>query len=173
MENSEKPSVFTNEGRSFARREDGLVVERYHLLPDGDIYWHCSYEYDENGYYLGGWCRKQRKRFEKKTLESEKNEKLKLICFRFNNKKENELEKNNLCYSYGIEYSKHKILKNIPYSEIYAKIMFLIDNNLQIEQNGELHEIFTMSNENMIIKYAISKEEILMKYYIERKGKKI
>ena len=48
-QNSEKPSVFTKEGRSFARREDGLVVERYHLLADGDIYWRCSYEYDENG----------------------------------------------------------------------------------------------------------------------------
>ena len=51
--------------------------------------------------------------------------------------------------------------------------MFLLDNDLPLETNGKLHEIFTTCNENMILKYMISKEDLTMKYYIERKGKKI
>jgi len=130
-----------------------------------------GYQKDESGIALGNWCKSQRDHLERLTKERYK--KLEQIGFRFTTKKENEENKNNLCIEYGIKYNKHKILKNMSYQELYAKIMFLLDNNMPLEIDGKLHEIFTMCNENVIEKYKISKENLINNYYIERKGKNI
>lgn len=132
-----------------------------------------GYEHDENGINLGLWCWAQRKKIRLGTLEPEKIQKLELLNFRLATKKETEKDKDNLCNLYGIEYKKHKTLSSISYQELYAKIMFLIDNNYPLETNDKLHEIFYMSNENMILKYMISKEDLIMNYYINKKGKNV
>jgi len=131
-------------------------------------------DYDKDGFSLGAWCRTQR-HFNNNldNLDEERKKKLEEIEFRFTLKKENKKQKELLCQTYEINYKKHKILSSISYQELYAKIMFLIDNNYPLEINDKLHEIFYMSNENMILKYMISKEDLIMKYYIERKGKRV
>jgi hypothetical protein len=128
-------------------------------------------ESNENGVTLGIWCNRQRQNKDK--LSEERRQKLELIEFRFNTREENEENKKNLCSKYGIEYDKHKILKKMSYQELYAKIMYLIDNGYSLLDGDKLHEIFSMSNENMILKYMISKEELITNYYINKKGKKV
>ena len=126
---------------------------------------------------LGAWCGRQRIKFKNyqhgiDSKMDEKKQKLELIGFRFNNNKENKEEKIELCNTYGIDYNKYKILDRMSYQELYAKIMFLLDSNLPLETDGKLHPIFTMCNENMMINYGISKEELITNYYINRKGRK-
>jgi len=126
-------------------------------------------DYDENGENLGYWNDYHRDK--SIVLNEEKTKKLETIEFRFNTKKEIEENKNNLCIEYGIEYSKYKILKQMSYQEMYAKIMYLLDNGYSLLDGDKLHEIFSISNENMVLKYMISKEELITNYYINKKGK--
>jgi len=128
-------------------------------------------DYDEEGLNLGTWCDRQRQKRDK--LSQEQYQKLLLIEFRFNTQEETEEKKIKLCLKYGIDYDKYSILKRMSYLELYAKISFLLDNNYLIEENNNLHEIFYMSNENMIIKYLISKEELISQYYIDKRGKNV
>jgi len=128
--------------------------------------------YDEEGYNLGYWCNHQRQEYKKNKLSKEKIERLKLLNFNFSVRKEHKDSKYNLCNLYGIEYDKYEVLKSIPYKELYAKIMLLKDHNQPLIIDDKLHEIFYMSNENMILKYMISKEDMIMNYYQKRKGKK-
>ena len=132
-------------------------------------YQNMSEEQKEKVVNLGRWCITQReKRYDP---EDERRKKLEAIEFRFVTKEDNILKKKELCFEYGIDYDKYKILDKISYQELYAKIMYLVDNNYPLEDNGKLHEIFMMSNENMVLKYMISKEELIMNYYINNKGR--
>lgn len=58
----------------------------------------------------------------------------------------------------------------MPYQELYAKIEYLMDNNLTLQIDGKINPIFSMSNVNMQMQYGISKEELITKYYLN-KGK--
>lgn len=127
--------------------------------------------YDEEGYNLGYWCNHQRQEYKKNKLSTEKIERLKLLNFNFSVRKEHKDSKYNLCNLYGIEYDKYEILKSTSYQELYAKIMLLKDHNQPLIIDDNLHEIFYMSNENMILKYMISKEDMIMNYYQKRKAK--
>ena len=49
--------------------------------------------------------------------------------------------------------------------------MCFSDNGYSLVVDDKLYETFGMSNENMILKYMISKEELITEYYINRKGK--
>ena len=132
--------------------------------------------FDENGEPLGEWCKNLRvslKNYKPGENENadERIKQLDLIEFRYKLRKETENEKIELCQTHNIEFNKYKILNRMSYQEIYAKIMFLLDNNIPLEINNKLHPIFTMSNENMLINYGISKEELIKNYYINKKGK--
>ena len=133
--------------------------------------------FDKNGEPLGEWCKNIRVSFKKNKFEDNKNKderikKLDLIEFRYKLRKETENEKIELCQTYNIEFNKYKILAKMSYQELYAKIMFLLDNNISLEINNKLHPIFTMCNENIMINYGISKEELITNYYINKKERK-
>ena len=126
-------------------------------------------DYEESGWNLGEWCNKQRKKNNK--LKEEQIEKLNLIEFRFITKVENETKKKELCSKYGIDYNKYSFLNQISFQELSAKINYLLENNYPLEIDNKLHEIFSISNENMILKYMISKEELVAQYYTHSKGR--
>ena len=67
-----------------------------------------------------------------------------------------------------IPYEK---VKNISYNELYAKTMYLLDNNIDIIIDGKLNSIYNMSNTNMQITYGVSLEELIEKYQKKEKGK--
>ena len=46
------------------------------------------------------------------------------------------------------------------------KILYLLECDLPLEKNGELHEIFSMSNENMMATYNVSNEELYNRYIV-------
>lgn len=128
-------------------------------------------DYSKDGIELGSWRFRQRQHQDK--LTEERRMKLELIEFRFITKKDNEEQKKQLCMTYGIDYEQYEFLRKISYQELYAKIMFLLEYNYPLVTEGNLHEIFTMSNENMTLKYMINKEDMIMNYYIKRKGKNV
>ena len=133
--------------------------------------------FDENGEPLGEWCKNLRVSLKNyKPAENENTDErikqLDLIEFRYKLRKETETEKIELCQTHNINYNKHKILAKMSYQELYAKIMFLLDSNILLEIDGKLHPIFTMCNENMMINYGISKEELIKNYYINKKERK-
>ena len=71
-----------------------------------------------------------------------------------------------ICTEYNISYEENKdILDNISAKELIIKIRYLLDNKANIvDRNNKLHEIFKMSNQEMIEKYHVSLEELYDKY---------
>ena len=71
-----------------------------------------------------------------------------------------------ICTEYNISYEENKdILDNISAKELIIKIRYLLDNKANIvDRNNKLHEIFRMSNQEMIEKYHVSLEELYDKY---------
>lgn len=127
-----------------------------------------GYEFDEEGIALGRWCETQRRN--QKKLTKDRREKLEAIGFRFIKKKEHSDKIKEICNKYNLDYKK---LKKIPYQELYAKIEFLLENNLQLQTKEGLNPIFNMSNINMEEQYGISKEDLITKYYLNKKGRGI
>ena len=61
-----------------------------------------------------------------------------------------------------------KILTHISVQELCAKIDFLKENNIPIvDNNGNLHEIFKLSNVNLKQKYNVSIESLISDYYLK------
>ena len=71
-----------------------------------------------------------------------------------------------VCIEYNISYEYNKdVLDNISAKELIIKIRFLLDNKISVvAKNNKLHEIFRMSNQEMIEKYHVSLEELYDKY---------
>ena len=71
-----------------------------------------------------------------------------------------------VCTEYNIPYEDNKdILDNISAKELIIKIRYLLDNRVSVvAKNNKLHEIFGMSNQEMIEKYHVSLEELYDKY---------
>lgn len=127
-----------------------------------------GYEYDKNGINLRRWVSTQRQHFE--TMPEERKQKLLQLGIVLNVKKTKE-EIKNICTMYNINYQKNKtILSHISIQELQSKIEFLQSRNISItNEDGLLHEIFSMSSINMKEKYGISLEEIICEYYIKEK----
>ena len=128
------------------------------------------YEKDDNGKInLGTWISTQRQRT---TLESERGQLLLKIGMRFYKTKENTDIITDICNNNNIDLNINKsILTHISIQELQSKISFLQENNIPITDNqGKLHEIFSISNINMQAKYNISLEELISKYYIPTLG---
>ena len=124
--------------------------------------------YDEIGYNLGVWLVKQRQSYKNGKLNKERIELLDKIGMVWSIRKRTD-KKHKLCKEYQIPYEK---VENMSYQELYAKTMFLIDNNISIINNGILNPIYNMSNMNMEIRYKVTLEEIINKYQIEDKKRK-
>ena len=91
---------------------------------------------------------------------------------RFYKTKENTDIITDICNNNNIDLNINKsILTHISIQELQSKISFLQENNIPITDNqGKLHEIFSISNINMQAKYNISLEELISKYYIPTLG---
>ena len=132
-----------------------------------------GYEYDENGIInLGTWISTQRRTVEP---ESERGQLLSKIGMVWSVRKNKE-EVNYICNQYNIDTDMNKeVLAHIPIQELSSKISYLEQKGINIvDEKGNLHEIFSMSNINMQSKYDISLEELIDKYYvssIEKRGK--
>ena len=124
-----------------------------------------GYEYDENGKInLGKWIVKQR---EKVIPTSERGQMLIKIGMVFSVRKNKEDVKI-FCLENNIDLEKNKItLNHISIQELVAKTRYLKEQNIDIvDANGLLHEIYSMSNVNMQVKYNISLEVLIDKYYL-------
>ena len=73
-----------------------------------------------------------------------------------------------LCDKYGIDSS---LVENISYMELFAKINYLLDNNMDIIIDGKLNSIFFMSNENMMMNYGVSLKDMVNIYTKNKKVK--
>ena len=70
-----------------------------------------------------------------------------------------------LCNILNINLTNNKSLLKKSFSEVYAKICFLIENNISITDNeGSINPIMFASDINIQSTYNISLEEIINKY---------
>ena len=126
-----------------------------------------GYEIDEEGYNLGAWINTQRFSYKKGTLFEDRIEKLEEIGMMWNIRKDTDT-KRILCDKYGIDSS---LVENISYMELFAKINYLLDNNMDIIIDGKLNSIFFMSNDNMMMNYGISLKDMVNIYTKNKKVK--
>ena len=126
-----------------------------------------GYEVDEKGYTLGAWINTQRFSYKKGTLFEDRIEKLEEIGMMWNIRKDTDTKKV-LCDKYGIDSS---LVENISYMELFAKINYLLDNNMDIIIDGKLNPIFFMSNENMMMNYGVSLKDMVNIYTKNKKAK--
>ena len=126
-----------------------------------------GYEVDEEGYNLGAWINTQRFSYKKGTLFEDRIRKLEEIGMMWNIRKDTDTKKV-LCDKYGIDSS---LVENISYMELFAKINYLLDNNMDIIIDGKLNPIFFMSNENMMMNYGVSLKDMVNIYTKNKKAK--
>ena len=124
-------------------------------------------DYDEKGYNLGIWINTQRREYKKDKLSKEKIELLDQIGMVWEIKARKD-KKQELCNEYLIPYEE---VENISYNELYAKTMYLLDNNINIIIDDKLNSIYNMSNTNMKVTYGVSLEELIEKCKKKEKEK--
>ena len=109
---------------------------------------------------LGGWITNQRQTC---SPESDRGKKLSQIGMIWNVKKNKE-EIQLLCTEYGIDYQKNQsVLKRISTQEFYSKVNYLLNQSeMIVNQDGRIHEIFSMSSSEMFEKYGIHLEELIL-----------
>lgn len=75
-----------------------------------------------------------------------------------------------LCKNNNIDIKKNKdVISHISYVEFKVKLSYLKDNGMRvIDENGLLHEIFSMSSMNMKLKYGVSLEDLVNMYGKEK-----
>ena len=122
---------------------------------------------DENGYNLGIWLVNQRQMYKKGKLSPERKELLNQIGMIWEIRKRKD-KKQELCNEYLIPYDE---VENISYNELYAKTMYLLDNNINIIIDDKLNPIYNMSNFNMKVTYGVSLKELIEKYKKKEKEK--
>jgi hypothetical protein len=122
-----------------------------------------GYTFDENGIIkLGQWIHTQRY-----TCDRESNRGYFLDCIGMNwDIHKNKFDVLSLSYDNKIDTKKNRnVLEHISFIEYKVKLLFLKDNNIDIvDENGMLHEIFSMSSINMKLKYSVSLEDLVNMY---------
>lgn len=117
--------------------------------------------YDENGYKLGWWIVNQRNN---KKLSIDQINKLNNIGMIWSVKK-NTRDLIELCNLYNIDININKEILKKSYNEVYSKIQYLQDNNIDIiDSNKNLNQIFFMSDINLESLYNINKQDLIEKY---------
>ena len=155
-----------NYAKKYISHNGDLLVKGRFKTDDG-------YTYNEEGKVsLGRWIFSQRYKKNHNELDQDKILKLDMIGMVWNINKNIE-EKHSTVSIYNIDYNKNKqLIDKIPSTLLEAKILYLIDNQISIiDENGILHEIFTLSNEKMLEKYNITIEDLLNNYYISKRGR--
>ena len=82
-----------------------------------------------------------------------------------NRRDENKVNIKKICKYYNMDINKNKSLLIKSCNEVYAKICYLIDNNISFcDNNGIVNELFFMSDINMQAKNNISIKELIENY---------
>ena len=130
-----------------------------------------GYTYEEKGKIrLGQWISNQRHNISQK---SEKIQALDEIKMNWNLKIQKE-EVNNLCIDneINIEFNK-TVISHISAKELKSKITYLRANGIELtNEDGKLHEIFSMSSPDMKEKYGISLPEMIRDFYDVKQKRK-
>ncbi len=138
--------------------------------------------YDENGEPLGLWISSQRRAYKirgisieqrkitNKPLTDEQVFRLESIGMIWEPKKVKPIE--DICKKSGIDVVKNThVIQHISFVEFKIKMKFLEEKGYSVvDENGILHEIFSMSSMNMKLKYGVSLED-LVNIYGEEKSK--
>ncbi len=119
---------------------------------------------DINGYNLGSWIYLQRKKYNREELDDIKIMLLDSIGMIWDINKNyasikellKELNLNPRRYS--------KYFKHMSYLEFEGKVRYLMNNGISIVRGDEIHEIFNMSDANLLVKYKISRNDIINNY---------
>jgi len=180
---SERGRLLSEIGMRFEKKRNTLSFEemyekaRAYYKAHGDLEVPTKFktnngsDYDENGIInLGQWIVNQR-RFV--LPESERGRLLSEMGMRFETKEKNRDLISNVCKENNINTKLNKsIINRISYQEFISKVEYLKENNISlVDENGKLHEIFSMSSPNMKEKYNITLEELIDNYYIKEKEK--
>ena len=119
---------------------------------------------DEDGYGLGAWIYLQRKKHNREELEIEKVILLDSIGMIWDINKNYACIKN-LMKEFNINPRKYSMkVKHLSYLEFEAKLRYLVANNLPIVYRDDVNEIFNMADANLMVKYNISKTDLINNY---------
>ena len=134
-----------------------------------------GYEYDENGFALGRWISRNRMYYQEERLSEERIELLNQIGMYWGIKENAKEQIKIICEINNINFDiNRKVLNHISIQELVSKINFLNEKNTLITNNqGILHEIFFISNADLSLKYGITLEELIYKYYVKTEEKKV
>ena len=130
-----------------------------------------GYTYEEKGKIrLGQWIRNQRKAI---SQESKKIQALDEIKMNWNLRIQKE-EVNNLCIDNEINIELNKtVISHISAKELKSKTTYLRANGIELtNEDGKLHEIFSMSSPDMKEKYGISLPEMIRDFYDVKQKRK-
>ena len=130
-----------------------------------------GYTYEENGKIrLGLWIINQRQNIPQK---SEKIQALDEIKMNWSPRIQKE-EVNNLCIDNEINIELNKtVISHISAKELKSKITYLRANGIELtNEDGKLHEIFSMSSPDMKEKYGISLPEMIRDFYDVKQKRK-
>ena len=130
-----------------------------------------GYTYEEDGKIrLGLWISNQRQNIHQK---SEKIQALDEIRMNWSPRIQKE-EVNNLCIDNEINIELNKtVISHISAKELKSKITYLRANGIELtNEDGKLHEIFSMSSPDMKEKYGISLPEMIRDFYDVKQKRK-
>ena len=130
-----------------------------------------GYTYEENGKIrLGLWIINQRQNIPQK---SEKIQVLDEIKMNWSPRIQKE-EVNNLCIDNEINIELNKtVISHISAKELKSKTTYLRANGIELtNEDGKLHEIFSMSSPDMKEKYGISLPEMIRDFYDVKQKRK-
>ena len=130
-----------------------------------------GYTYEEEGKIrLGQWISNKRRNIPK---ESEKIQALDEIKMNWSPRIQKE-EVNNLCIDNEINIELNKtVISHISDKELKSKITYLRANGIELtNEDGKLHEIFSMSSPDMKEKYGISLPEMIRDFYDVKQKRK-
>ena len=175
MDCASTPNMLTESDRGQKLLRIGMRFENKRLSWE-EMYEHAKAYYEEHGNLevpqkytiesdqgpirLGTWIMTQRKTC---SPESDRGQKLSQIGMIWNVKKNKE-EIQLLCTEYGIDYQKNQsVLKRISTQEFCSKVNYLLNQSeMIVNQDGRIHEIFSMSSSEMFEKYGIHLEELIL-----------
>lgn len=125
-------------------------------------------DFDENGIALGSWINTVRCAYKGNSSSIITEEQIHLLneigMIWDVNKNFEEVSEICLQNTISLEINKN-ILKRITSSMFQAKISFLKDNGLSlVDENGKLHEMFSMNPKHILEKYGVSIKDVIENY---------
>ncbi len=154
--NEEKWLWWYDLAKKYYEYHGNLLIPRTFITKNG-------YEKDSDGKRLGVWIARQRYIYN--NLSEEKIADLEKIGMIWNIRR-NTNEIYDICVLNQIDFDLNKeCLKHINPKLMMLKINYLNANNIPLtNEDGILHEIFKMSELNMLAKYKISNKDLFEKY---------